>query len=93
MADERYTRLLAMLDRERACITAMQRRAARNPLRDFLWRRPWRSPGGVPGLIESVRRAKTPGVAVRNAWGWIAAAHDCADPAVACSCTGGFRFP
>ena len=30
---------------------------------------------------------------LRQLWQWLAAAHDCQDPAVGCSCTGGFRFP
>lgn len=78
------------LVRDRACIAAVQRRLARNPVRDFLWRRPWRSP---TSLVWSVRQAETPKAALTNAWSWIANAHDCGDPSVACSCAGGYRFP
>lgn len=70
------------LDREREVIRAMQRRQARwhGPVGDFIWRRPWRSPVPVP----------RPG---RGLWSWLRGAHDCADPSIGCSCTGGFRFP
>lgn len=68
-------------EREQEVIRAMQRRAARNPIRDLMWRRPWRAPHG-----PNWRSA-------RDAWQWLRAAHDCADPAVGCSCSGGFRFP
>jgi hypothetical protein len=68
-------------ERDNAVIRAMQRRASRNPIRDFLWRRPWRS-SSRPNLAS-----------LRDTWNWLAAAHDCSDPAVGCSCTGGFRFP
>jgi hypothetical protein len=72
--------------RDQVVITAMQRRASRNPIRDLLWRRPWRSP-------SRPTRGDTLAITIRNYWQWLRMAHDCADPAVGCSCTGGFRFP
>jgi len=68
-------------ERDRDCIAAMQRRIARNPVREFLWRRPWRSPSR-PNL-RSLRDTLT----------WLGKAHDCADPSIGCSCSGGYRFP
>lgn len=77
------------LAREQEVIRAMQVRQRRwlGPL-GILWRRPWRSPAR-PGWS----RTAPLGVNVRNLIGWISAAHDCADPSVGCSCSGGFRFP
>jgi len=45
----------------------------------ILYRRPWRASWRPRTLREIVS--------------WLLAAHDCADPAVGCSCSGGFRFP
>lgn len=70
--------LQAAIQRDQQIIRAMQRRSDRNPIRSFLWRRPWRAPGHVP---------------LRGFWQWLRNAHDCADPAVGCSCSGGFRYP
>lgn len=68
-------------ERNAEVIRAMQRRIARNPIRDFFWRRPWRSPF-------------TPRLHIRgDLWNWLCNAHDCADPSVGCSCHGGYRFP
>lgn len=51
-----------------------------------LLRRPWRAPASVKnrGACESFLK-----------WisDWFLVIHDCQDPAVACSCSGGFRFP
>jgi hypothetical protein len=66
-------------ERDRQVIHAMQRRIAGNPLRDLLWRRPWRSNHGPQS--------------VRHFFQWIRAAHDCHDPSVGCSCQPSFRFP
>lgn len=68
-------------ERDRAVIAAMQRRIARNPFRDLLWRRPWRS-NTRPNLSS-----------LSDTLDWLRAAHDCSDPSVGCSCTGGYRFP
>jgi hypothetical protein len=70
------------LNREREVIRAMQQRQRRwhGPVGDFLWRRPWRSPAPVPPLGQGLIN-------------WLRAAHDCSDPSVGCSCTGGYRFP
>jgi hypothetical protein len=67
-------------DRDREVIRAMQKRIARNPVRDLLWRNPWRS--------RSRPNLRSP----RDAWDWLRKAHDCGDPSVGCSCSGGFRF-
>lgn len=68
-------------ERDREVITAMQRRMARHPVRYFLWRRPWRAPSrpNLRSLGDTMR--------------WLRVAHDCADPSIGCSCSGGFRFP
>ncbi|MFJ8687397.1 hypothetical protein [Micromonospora wenchangensis] len=68
-------------ERERNVIAAMQRRINRNPIRGFLWRRPWRS-SARPNLRS-----------LRDVAEWVRAAHNCADPSIGCSCTGGYRFP
>jgi hypothetical protein len=65
------------LRRERAVIAAMHARPLWRV--GILLRRPWRSP----------TRPQT----IRDLWPWLRFAHDCADPAVGCSCSGGFRFP
>jgi hypothetical protein len=69
------------LRREQAAIQAIHARISRNPLRSLLWNKPWRAAWRP--------RWTNP----REVWQWLRSAHDCADPSVACSCTGGFRFP
>lgn len=73
--------LTEQLRRERAVITAMQHRTGRNPVSNLLLRKPWRA-GHRP-------RWNRP----REVWDWVRFAHDCQDPVVGCSCSGGFRFP
>ncbi|TDC30072.1 hypothetical protein E1211_24815 [Micromonospora sp. 15K316] len=68
-------------ERDRECIAAMRNRIERNPVRGVLWRRPWRS------------RTRPNWRSPRGVLAWLRAAHDCSDPAVACSCDGGYRFP
>lgn len=82
--------MATQLEREREVIRAMQWRQRRwhGPLVDFLWRKPWRAPSG-PHL--SLRC--DPVVNLGNLIGWLRFAHDCADPSIGCSCSGGFRFP
>jgi hypothetical protein len=82
--------LTAQLEREREVIQAMRERGRRwhGPLLDVLWRKPWRSSGGT-----GVRCGRTWGVKLSNFLGWLRNAHDCADPSVGCSCSGGFRHP
>ncbi len=60
------------------------------PFLEVLWNKPWRSSASLSVAWHSGRtlRAK-----LSNAYGWLRMAHDCADPAVACSCHGGYRFP
>lgn len=71
-------------------IHAMQRRLRRwhGPVLDFFWRRPWRSPSRPAVSLHYPIR-----VNLANLSGWLRNAHDCSDPSVACSCSGGFRFP
>jgi len=71
--------LWEQLQRERQVISAMQHRTKRNPVRDLLLRKPWKSPTKPHGW--------------RDFWQWLVCAHDCSDPAVGCSCSGGYRFP
>ena len=68
------------LRREQAAIEAIQ--ALPWWRRGILLRRPWRSSMARSGqsLLSWV-------------CAWLFVIHDCADPAVACSCSGGFRFP
>lgn len=73
------------LDRDREVIRAMQQRAARNPIRHFMWRKPWKSPSKTHFSFSKI--------GFLNLISWLARAHDCSDPAVGCSCSGGFRFP
>ncbi|MBB3041183.1 hypothetical protein [Nocardioides soli] len=75
-------------NRDRQAILAMQRR------QDVWWRgwgilrrKPWRASHG-PQI-----RGRSPRVALSNLRRWLRAAHDCQDPAVACTCAGSFRFP
>lgn len=67
--------------RDRDALAAAQHRIARVPVLDLLWRRPWRS-------SSRPRWRSLPDVRA-----WLAAAHDCADPSVGCSCAGGYRYP
>ena len=78
------------LSRSAEVIRAMQRRQHRwhGPLLDVLWRKPWRSPSEPRWDHQRSFR-----VNCGNLWSWLRFAHDCADPSVACSCHGGFRFP
>lgn len=48
----------------------------------ILLRRPWRREPifGIPKSFKYL-------------WGWLTLVHDCQDPAIMCSCSGGFRFP
>jgi len=69
---------LEQMRREQACIAAIHRRPWWR--KGILLRRPW---GHRRVPLRSLRRF----------WGWLTTTHDCADPAVACSCSGGFRFP
>jgi hypothetical protein len=67
------------LERDGQVIRAMQRRIARNPVLDILWRKPWRAPHRPHGLRDLLQ--------------WLRLAHDCQNPAVGCSCHPSFRFP
>lgn len=79
-----------MVERNETCIAAMQKQLLRFPFGLF-HRKPWRSPGkwyeGVFTGSASLR------IRILNFIEWLRNAHDCSDPAVACSCSGGFRFP
>lgn len=78
---DRARDVVAQWHRDRAAIVAAQHRIARWPLLDVLWRRPWRAPSRPNWRsLADVRQ-------------WLAAAHDCADPSVGCSCAGSFRYP
>ena len=69
------------LRREQAVIQAMHRKPWWRV--GILNRRPWRS---------TARRGG--GETLRSwVWGWLTKVHDCADPAIGCSCSGSFRFP
>lgn len=74
---------------EAEVIHAMQERMHRwhGPL-DILWRKPWKSPAPT-----GWREGTTLPVKLRNVRHWLRYAHDCADPSVGCSCSGGFRYP
>lgn len=74
--------LRAQLDRERTVIAAMHRQRHLHILR----RKPWRS--RVKPIEGSTLRVK-----ISSLWQWLRKAHDCADPAIGCSCSGSFRFP
>lgn len=41
------------------------------------------------------RRPWLSGLTVREVglWSWLTVVHDCQDPVIGCSCSGGFRFP
>lgn len=82
--------LFGQLGRSHESIRAMQQRQRKwmGPILDILWRKPWKSPSGV-----GVSWAYPLEVNVLNFWQWLFLAHDCSDPSVACSCSGGFRFP
>jgi hypothetical protein len=69
------------LRKEQACIQAMHHRPWWRV--GILRRRPWRSP-----------TRRWPGEPLLGyLWAWLFVKHDCQDPAVGCSCQGGFRFP
>lgn len=76
-----YDGILAQLHREQAAVQAMHSvpwwRAG------ILLRRPWASEA-KRGQRES---------RLSWAWAWLTVVHDCSDPSVGCSCSGGFRFP
>lgn len=72
--------LESQLRREQAVIQAIHGRPWWRV--GILLRRPWRS----SFRLRDVRSA-------RSLWAWLAVVHDCLDPAVACSCSGSFRFP
>jgi hypothetical protein len=82
--------LKRQLEREREAIRAMQYRRYHwtGPVLDFFWRKPWRSTSR-PAWVREVSFV----INVANFLGWLRNAHDCADPSIACSCQGGFRFP
>lgn len=67
---------------ERACevIQAMHRKPWWRV--SILNRKPWRR--------HSLFRY---GYTLRELWNWLTVVHDCKDPAVGCSCSGGYRFP
>ena len=69
------------LRREQACIQAMHDRPWWRV--GILRRRPWRS---------TIRRWPKESI-LSHLWAWLFVIHDCQDPAVGCSCSGGFRFP
>jgi hypothetical protein len=82
--------LKVQLRREREVIAAMRRRQRKwhGPVLDLFWRKPWRSTAGV-----GVSRDRSVRVNLSNFLGWLRNAHDCADPSVGCSCSGGYRHP
>lgn len=69
------------LRREQRVIAAMHQKAWYRV--GVLARRPWRS---------ALRRQRGESI-LAWVWAWLTVAHDCADPAVGCSCSGSFRFP
>lgn len=71
--------LLEQLRREQAAVAAMHRRPWWRV--GVLLRRPWRAPKGPRNS------------GWRGLVDWLYASHDCQDPMVGCSCSGGFRFP
>lgn len=78
--DDEIKILLRRRELDWECIRAMQQRADKFLVFSIFWRKPWKS-GHLPNWNS-----------VRSVWDWIKYAHDCQDPAVACSCSGGFRF-
>lgn len=72
---------LRQLRREQAVIEAMHRKLFWRV--GILNRRPWNS---------SLRRHPNESLFdwIRS---WLFVVHDCKDPAIGCSCSGGFRFP
>jgi hypothetical protein len=72
---------LRQLRREQAVIEAMHRKPFWRV--GILHRRPWRS-----GLKRS--NGESLFSWIRS---WLFVIHDCKDPAIGCSCSGGFRFP
>jgi hypothetical protein len=81
VVQERAGARVARWQRDVDAIAACHARMARNPVLDFLWRRPWRAQWRPDW--------RNP----REVWAWLYAAHDCLDGSVMCSCHGGFRFP
>lgn len=69
------------LRREQMVIAAMHQKPWYRA--GILARRPWRS---------ALRRQRGEST-LAWAWAWLTVVHDCADPAVGCSCSGSFRFP
>jgi hypothetical protein len=76
-------KLMESRARDRECIRRMQLRQRKwlGPVGDFFWRKPWKSRAFINPLHP------------RSLKDWLQAAHDCSDPSIACSCSGGFRFP
>jgi hypothetical protein len=85
---------IKVLERRRSIdqevIRAMQKKLSSrwNPIKDLLYRKPWRS---------RIKYHQLKGdywwITIINIWGWLCRAHDCQDPSIGCSCSGGFRFP
>lgn len=73
--------ILRQLRREQAVIEAMHRKPFWRV--GILDRKPWRS---------SLKRFPSEGW-FDWIWSWLFVIHDCKDPAIGCSCSGGFRFP
>lgn len=97
-----YTQLWLARDRDSYALSAMRQRFTRwHPVRDLLYRKPWRK-SIWPGIAGAYRarneryefetRPHWIAVAWLNIWSWVRYAHDCSDPSIACSCSGGFRF-
>lgn len=80
VARESYNRILEQLRREQAVIDAMHHKPWWRV--GIFHRRPWRRHGPFNF-----------GVNRYELWSWLTLVHDCADPAIGCSCAGGFRFP
>lgn len=77
------------LEREREVISAMHYRFTHHhPLRNFLWRKPWRSTATTGWSDGTTLRVK-----LANFFGWLRNAHDCNDTSIGCSCYPSFRFP
>lgn len=81
--------LQSQLDRERAVVRAMQYRFShRHPIREFFWRKPWKSTAPRPTLNRYGI-----GLYLQELLQWLRNAHDCTDPSIGCSCHPSYRFP